>query len=129
MSTSEDEQLTFQELHSLEDRIKQSQNAISKYPGRVPCIAEPLKTKVKWTDKVNMAPLSKQKFLVPGDFTVAQFMYSVRKRIELESDESLFFYVNGTLVPMSSRMDVVYEQYADEDGFVYFNYCAESVFG
>ncbi|KAG0442924.1 hypothetical protein HPB47_015479 [Ixodes persulcatus] len=46
--------------------------------------------------------IDKQKFLVPSDITVAQFMWIVRKRIHLSPEKALFVFV-GRLMPQSRQ--------------------------
>ena len=73
--------------------------------------------------------IDKKKFLVPGDLTVGQFIYVIRKRIKLDSDKAIFLFVNNVLPPSAALMSAVYEQHKDEDGFLYFYYSGESTFG
>ncbi|KAH6945378.1 hypothetical protein HPB50_008133 [Hyalomma asiaticum] len=73
--------------------------------------------------------IDKQKFLVPNDITVAQFMWIVRKRIHLSPEKALFVFV-GRLMPQSSlSMGDLYATYHDDDGFLYLAYSGENTFG
>ncbi|EEC05413.1 gamma-aminobutyric acid receptor associated protein, putative, partial [Ixodes scapularis] len=71
--------------------------------------------------------IDKQKFLVPSDITVAQFMWIVRKRIHLSPEKALFVFV-GRLMPHLSMGDL-YGTYRDEDGVLYLGYSGENTFG
>ena len=71
----------------------------------------------------------KEKFLVPHDLTVAQFMFVLRKRIKLNSQTALFLLVNGSLVTSHTTMYELYEKFADDDGFLYVTYTTENTFG
>uniref|UniRef100_A0A3B4BCD2 Uncharacterized protein n=1 Tax=Periophthalmus magnuspinnatus TaxID=409849 RepID=A0A3B4BCD2_9GOBI len=83
----------FKEDHSLEHRCIESAKIRNKYPDRVPVIVE----KVCGSQIVD---IDKRKYLVPSDITVAQFMWIIRKRIQLPSEKAIFLFVDKT-VPQS----------------------------
>uniref|UniRef100_A0A3B3Q8H4 GABA type A receptor associated protein like 2 n=1 Tax=Paramormyrops kingsleyae TaxID=1676925 RepID=A0A3B3Q8H4_9TELE len=83
----------FKEDHSLDHRCVESAKIRSKYPDRVPVIVE----KVSGSQIVD---IDKRKYLVPSDITVAQFMWIIRKRIQLPSEKAIFLFVDKT-VPQS----------------------------
>uniref|UniRef100_A0A8C5YF40 GABA type A receptor associated protein like 2 n=1 Tax=Microcebus murinus TaxID=30608 RepID=A0A8C5YF40_MICMU len=76
------------EDHSLEHR--------SKYPDRVPVIVE----------KVS----GSQIYLVPSDITVAQFMWIIRKRIQLPSEKAIFLFVDKTVPQSNLTMGQLYKK-------------------
>lgn len=39
------------------------------------------------------------RYLVPADLTVGQFVYVVRKRIKLSAEKAIFIFVKNTLPP------------------------------
>uniref|UniRef100_A0AAQ4S265 GABA type A receptor associated protein like 2 n=1 Tax=Gasterosteus aculeatus aculeatus TaxID=481459 RepID=A0AAQ4S265_GASAC len=84
----------FKEDHSVEHRCIESAKIRNKYPDRVPVIVE----KVSGSQIVD---IDKRKYLVPSDITVAQFMWIIRKRIQLPSEKAIFLFVDKT-VPQSS---------------------------
>ena len=47
--------------------------------------------------KCSLPGIDKKKYLVPGDLTVGQFVYVIRKRIKLEHEKTLFIFINGIL--------------------------------
>ena len=73
--------------------------------------------------------IDKRKFLVPNDISVAQFMWIIRKRIQLPSEKAIFLFVNKTIPQSSSTMGQIYNNYKDEDGFLYISYSGENTFG
>lgn len=111
---------SFKQTHKLDVRIKESAKMLEKYPDRVPIIVEAGK---------DMPDIDKKKFLVPADLTLGQFAYVVRKRIKLLASDALFLLSNNTMLPVSSLMSCIYEQYKDPDGFLYITYNKESVYG
>ena len=50
--------------------------------------------------------IDKRKFLVPSDISVAQFMWIIRKRIQLPSEKAIFLFV-GKVLPQSRYLKTV----------------------
>ena len=73
--------------------------------------------------------LKKQKFLVPRDLTVGQFVYLIRRQLSLTPEKSIFVFVGNTLPPSSALIRDLYAQYVDDDGALRMTYSSESVFG
>lgn len=93
----------------------------TKYPSHVPVIV---------TSKDKSIKLQKQKYLVNTDITIGQFMFMLRKRIDLEPQESLYLFVNKVLPPSSSQMSLIYDSYKDDvTGMMFMNLCKENTFG
>ncbi|MGH0138148.1 UNVERIFIED_CONTAM: hypothetical protein FKN15_065193 [Acipenser sinensis] len=85
-----------------EVRRAEGEKIRAKYPDKIPIIVEK-------APKSRVAELDKKKYLVPSDLTVGQFCFLIRKRIELQAEEALFFFVNNVLPPSSATMGQVYE--------------------
>uniref|UniRef100_A0A3P9NW78 Gamma-aminobutyric acid receptor-associated protein-like 2 n=1 Tax=Poecilia reticulata TaxID=8081 RepID=A0A3P9NW78_POERE len=107
---------------SAEHRCLESTKIRSKYPDRVPVIVE----KVSGSQIVD---IDKRKYLVPSDITVAQFMWIIRKRIQLPSEKAIFLFVDKTVPQSSITMGQLYDKEKDEDGFLYVAYSGENTFG
>lgn len=74
--------------------------------------------------------IDRQKYLVPDDLSVANFMYVIRKRIKIEAEKSIYLFVNNKVMPATAQfISTLYEKYKDEDGFLYITYAGESTFG
>ena len=116
--------MSFRTSHSFQDRAEESRRILEKFPGRIPIIVERAKHSA-----ANLPPIDKQKFLVPGDLTLSQFIFIIRKRLSLESDQALFVFLKGTLPTTGVLVRELYAQYKDPDGFLYMDYCGENVFG
>ena len=113
----------FKSKHDFETRKKESEKIQSKYPNRFPVIIHKSK-------KCKLDEIEKTKFLIPGDLTMGQVIYIIRKRIKLNDTESVFLFVNDSILPpTSSTISSIYESNKDEDGFLYISYCNENVFG
>ena len=66
---------------------------------------------------------------MPGDLSVGQFVYVIRKRIKLPSEKAIFIFINDILPPTAALMSTIYEEHKDEDGFLYVLYSGENTFG
>ena len=95
-----------------------------KYPGRVPIFV--MKSK---HDKI-LPNINSNKFIVPEDITVSDFMQVVRKRIELGSETSMFLFVNEKVMPCTSvPIGKLYSEYKNEEDVLEIYYCGENTFG
>ena len=79
--------------HCLDHRTSESSKIRAKYPERIPVI-------VQKAPKSQIPDIDKRKFLVPADITVAQFMWIIRKRIQLPAEKAIFLFV-GKVLPQS----------------------------
>jgi GABA(A) receptor-associated protein len=113
----------FQKKYDFETRKKEADKIKVKYPNRYPII-------VNKSKKCDLDDIERSKFLVPGDLTMGQFIYIVRKRIKLTEIDSLYLFINKSVLPTTSSMiSTIYDEYKDKDGFLYIEYCNENVFG
>merc|ERR1711976_945004 len=120
--TQENMKWQFKEDHTLDQRCQESNKIRQKYPDRIPVI-------VQKVEGSNIEKIDKRKYLVPADIAAAQFMWIIRKRINLPSERAIFLFVDK-MVPQSSwTMGELYEQHKDEDGFLYIAYSGENTFG
>lgn len=111
----------FDSKFTFEQRKEEANRILSKYPDRIPVIVEPTKScKIE---------LDKNKYLVPSDLTMGQFLYVIKKRIKLSSERALFLFVNGTVPSSTSYINAIYENNKDTDGFLKIMFSEENVFG
>jgi len=115
-------QFKYKQDHSYERRRADGEKVRLRYPERIPVIVEK-------SPKARVADVDKKKYLVPAELTVGQFIFIIRKRINLRPEEALFFFVNGSIPSTSNTMGEVYQQNHDEDSFLYMMYSDESVYG
>lgn len=113
----------FRDRISFQDRYDESKRIREKFPGRVPVIVE------RSPREHTIPELEKEKFLVPNDLSIAQFIYIIRKRITLPSETALFLFINGILPTTTTLMRELYSMYKDQDGFLYAQYSGENTFG
>ncbi|OAY62577.1 Autophagy-related protein 8i [Ananas comosus] len=114
--------LPFKEEFTFEERLQESKDILAKYPDRVPVVVERF-------SRTDLPEMEKRKFLVPRDMTVGQFIHILRSRLHLPSGKALFIFIQDTLPQTASIMDSMYQQYKDEDGFLYMCYSSEKTFG
>ena len=107
-------------------RKEEASRILSRYPDRIPIIIE---RSEECSDDIPV--VDKKKYLVPNDITTGQFTYIIRKRIELEPEKAIFLFAGDdyTIPPSSSLISEIYNNYKDEDGFLYFTYSGENTFG
>lgn len=105
---------------TLEQRQQEATKIMKKYPDRVPIIIE---------SGTNGLIIDKNKFLVPRDITVGQFIFTIRKRIQLSPDKALYLFINDKIPPTSSKIASVYDELHDEDLYLYCIISEESTFG
>lgn len=108
--------------NSTEDSEK-ALRLIKNNPNRVPVIIKKMKHS-------HLPDIDKDKYLVPSDMTLAQFMVILRKKIKLDAGDAIFIFTkNDTLVPTSSIMSSVYEDFKSVDNFLYLYYIECNTFG
>lgn len=131
MSHSASTPASFKQANSLQDRLEQFKKVTEAHPNKIPVIVEraPQAASSRRSPASTLPDIDKNKYLVPGDLTVAQFLCLIRKRIKLSNDQALFIYVNGTLPATSAMFSSIYADHKDEDGFLYVVYTGESSFG
>lgn len=110
---------------SLQQRIDESLRITTKYSDRLPVIVEKSSSA-----SPTLPDLDRNKYLVPGELNVGQFMYVIRKRLEMPSNEALYLLTSKGSMPSSSTlMSDLYAGLKDPDGFLYMTYSGENVFG
>ena len=92
---------------------------MSKYPQRVPIIVD-CKKELK---------LDKNKYIVPNDLTVGQFMYILKKRININHEQSIFLLCNNQLLINTELINNLFNRQKDYDGFLYIIISLENTFG
>jgi GABA(A) receptor-associated protein len=113
---------SYKTQHTFEKRKAEFDRIRSKYPDRIPLIAERV-------DKSNIPEIYKKKYLVPADLTMGQFVYVIRKRIKLPPEQAIFIFINNQTPPAYSLMSQIYKEYADKDGCLYLYYSGENTLG
>lgn len=111
----------FQKNYSIEKRKSESFRILKEYPNRVPIICE--------RANKDVVELDRKKYLVPGDLTIGNFMYVIRKRLSLAQEIAIYLFINNKIIPTFMTMDEIYNKHKNDDGFLYIYYSGESTFG
>ena len=113
-------------MSSPDDRKIVCQRIREKYPGHLPVFIDRYA-------KCTLPEISKNKFLIPSNFTMGQVLFLIRKRIEIRPTEAIFVYVctkkETLLAAGGDTIDNIYERYHDDDGLLYLKYSTENTFG
>lgn len=113
----------FKAQHSFEKRKDESTRIKEKYPDKIPIIIER-------GDISDLPNMDKQKILIQKDLTIGQFLFIVRKKINIDSTQALFLFINNTHIPSSnSTIAEAYNKHMDKDGFLYITYNSQQAFG
>lgn len=116
---------TFKEKFTYEERAKECQNMLERYPDKVSMIVERSQSAPS-----NAPYLHKRKFLAAKDMSLFEFLIVIRNRFNIDHSQSILFFVNDTtLLPQTMPISEVYHNYRDHDGFVYLKYSVENTFG
>merc|ERR1712113_847608 len=110
-----------QETVPFDQRQAEAGRILKKYPDRIPVICEK-------APNSTLPDIDKKKFLVPGTMLVGEFKYIVHKHLKEKSesglgvaaDQTIYLFINSSTSPKTAAlMSEVYDQYKNEDGFVY----------
>jgi len=112
----------YKKTHTFNDRYKESTRVREKYPDRIPIIVERAKNS-------RLPEIDKSKYLTPGDISMGQFTHVVRKRLNISQEKAIFLFTGNILAPTGALMSQIYDEYKDDDHFLYFTYTGENVFG
>src|SRR5687768_14095576 len=99
-------QSKYKNAHSFEYRKGEAVKVRERHPDRLPVICEKI-------DGSNIADLDKNKFLVPSDLTVGQFVLVVRKRVMLEPEKAVFLFIGESVPPNGAQMSDLYAKHKD----------------
>jgi len=125
---------TYKEQHDFETRKAEATKMRKKYPTRLPVIVE----RYAGANDSEIPNIDKNKFLIPEEMTIGQFMFIVRKRLTLNEAQTFFLFVESTsedgkksqiLAKSSDAVSTLYEQHQDPDQFLYFVYTSQNAFG
>lgn len=95
----------------------------AKYPGKIPIFV------TKAPSARDIPDLPKHKFLAPKDITVGQFVWIIRRQIQLPPEKALFIFVNNTLPTTTSFLSELYSIHKSPDGALRMTYTSENTFG
>lgn len=113
---------SFRDIHTIERRRELATRLNSKHPDRAPVIVEPSSDKDPQIKSV--------KYLVPRDTRFSKLMFEARKNMpKCNEHQSITFFVNNKLIPITQNLGEVYEREKSDDGLLYVTYARENTFG
>jgi len=122
--SQDDKTKPFKQKKLMYDRVMESKKIRDKYPNKIPIILE------RYTKEKTLPFLDKYKFLVPGELTVSQFLILIRNRMKLNKSQAIYLIINAkSISSMSCTLAEIYTNDKDPDGFLYFTYASQEVFG
>ena len=113
--------IDYKQKKTFEERQNESQAILNKYKDKVPVIVN--ECSKDFQDKI------KRKMLVQRELTVSQYLYSLRTKFNIGSEESLLIFVNNNMPMSSITVGYLYEKSKDKDGFLYITVLKENAFG
>lgn len=116
----------FKLRYTLEERRQHYKRIYETYNDKIPIIVE------YSSDFSNeLRSLLKQKYLIPPEYTIGQFMIIIRKNIKLPQHKAIFILVdNSTMLKNNDTFQDIYDKYKDpNDNFLYILITEESTFG
>lgn len=111
--------MNYKSRFSFNERKKESNLIMQKYPDKIPVICTP----------INAPNITKNKYLVSVDVNIMYLLFVIRQHMKSAKEHGLFLIINNTIPSSSEKMISLYDRYKDPDGFLYINYTFESVFG
>lgn len=102
------------------DLTEAALKCIEKYPDRIPVFVQPAKS-------CKLPLIKKTKYLIPYDFTVAQFMNVLRKNISLKPSQALFIFINNQIVPPTFTFGTIKNN--NNKPYIYIEYNEEDTYG
>jgi GABA(A) receptor-associated protein len=114
----------FKNKYTFSERICLAISIKEKCPDKLPIICEKQQVSEKQDSDMKI------KFLVPKDFTFGNFIYTVKNHLLLSENTSIFMFINNSIIPRSNQsIRELYNEYRDDDMFLYIKYCNENTFG
>ena len=125
---------SYKKKYTIEERKSETSIIRNKYTDKLPVIIikDP-------TSKLNN--ITKEKYLVPFDMTIGQFMSIVRQKTSIGQEQAINIFLvdyndNHILATTSTSFESLYLQYVEKeinnknyDGYIYLIYTGENVFG
>jgi GABA(A) receptor-associated protein len=114
---------SFKYKYIFSQRKHDCEQILLKYPNNIPVICE------KYPYSKNAPEIDKHKYLIGSELTVGQFMLVIRKRMNVKPEIGLYIFINGIIHSNSSLLRHLYNDFKDDDGFLYIEYDIENTFG
>jgi GABA(A) receptor-associated protein len=116
---------------SLSERLSYSKKLTENYPDCVPILLS------KRQDDKILQDIDKNKYLIPKNLNLTDFLCIIRRKINLTEHQAIFVFIvvfNATsnssfLIPYNLTFGELYSQHMSDDNFLYMVYTTENTFG
>lgn len=110
----------FRTLHTREQRLNEFKRIIQKYPDRIPIVID---------IEGQGLHLDKRKYLAQAEMLMVYFQHTIRKRLKVGPNESLFFFYENTIPNPTQTLGQIYKERPTEDGYMVLTVAKENTFG
>jgi GABA(A) receptor-associated protein len=126
--------ISYKNNHTIEERKSETLKIKNKYSDKIPVI-------VTKDPSSQLNNITKEKYLVPFDMTIGQFMSVIREKTSICQEQAINIFLidynnNNILASTSASFESLYIQYVEKeinnknyDGYIYLIYTGENVFG
>ena len=113
----------FKKEKTFEERKSYYEKILVQHPNKIPIICEKApRSKIK--------SIEKTKYLVEPNLSLPLFKATIRKKLNLDDKEAMFFLINGkNTLSGNDTLNIIYEKYKSKDGFLYIAYASEEIWG
>ncbi len=95
-----------------------------KHPDKIPVFI------TKSPDAKDSIPdIRRHKFLVPSQFTMGEFIMTIRRWLILTPEQAIFIFIGNTLPMTGATMYELHEAHKSVDGVLRMTYASEHTFG
>lgn len=126
----------FKKKYSLIERKDITKKILEKYVDKCPIYLSLDNAILSNIDPIFRKNINR--YIVTSNLTLSQYLSIIRKKINFSQNESLTLFIeifegnkliNTILAPLTSSIDYIYNNYKDDDGFIYLKIVKENVFG
>jgi GABA(A) receptor-associated protein len=126
--------ISYKNNHTIEERKSETLKIKNKYSDKIPVI-------VTKDPSSQLNNITKEKYLVPFNMTIGQFMSVIREKTSIGQEQAINIFLidynnNNILASTSASFESLYIQYVEKeinhknyDGYIYLIYTGENVFG
>ena len=111
----------YKDKHPFEERVAECKRLKDQYPDRIPVILE--------FDAMLHKHKIKERFLVPKDLTMGQFMFVIRNQLQLNPSEAVYLVCRGRCIPNTELFLEIGEKQKEKCGNVFMRLYKENTFG
>jgi GABA(A) receptor-associated protein len=96
----------------------------TQFPNRIPVFVSRAVNAPSTVPEIN-----KKKFLAPSDLQFSEFIHIIRKRIALQPEQALFFFIDNLIPNSNHTLLELYSMHKQSDGSMRITYTCENTFG